>query len=301
MKNKLIITLFATISTTICFKAQNLPEKFEENSKYGVRIDGKNVVPAIYDDVSTDFLVIAKKGNKFDLYNNDLTLLDQNIKAYEYFIPMDIFQIITKNNKIKTFNNKGQQIDVSKLKIGSQKDLFVKSDRALENYTITNNGVTYTRKEYFGKENYPREFNYKIIKDGKDTRFVNNEKNLMILSFYNSHISDYFEKTSSPDYTEETLYKPLKHTYIILKLNGKYGVWDFKEQKEIIPFHYKKIIPYQNYLYLEKDGLSTFYPNIGTDPRYKKLGPYLGAFARFETPDGKIGWVDRKGKEYFDQ
>lgn len=118
MKNKLIITLFATISTTICFKAQNLPEKFEENSKYGVRIDGKNLIPAIYDDVSTDFLVIAKKGNKFDLYNNDLTLLDQNIKAYEYFIPMDIFQIITKNNKIKTFNNKGQQIDVSKLKIG---------------------------------------------------------------------------------------------------------------------------------------------------------------------------------------
>ena len=106
-------------------KLKIFQKKFEENSKYGVRIDGKNLVPAIYDDVSTDFfLVIAKRVIKFDLYNNDLTLLDQNIKAYEYFIPMDIFQIITKNNKIKTFNNKGQQIDVSKLKIGSQKDLF---------------------------------------------------------------------------------------------------------------------------------------------------------------------------------
>ena len=52
---------------------QNLPEKFEENRKYGLRINGKNVVPAIYDDVSTDFLVIAKKGSEFDLYNNNLT------------------------------------------------------------------------------------------------------------------------------------------------------------------------------------------------------------------------------------
>ncbi|UWX59664.1 hypothetical protein N0B40_14735 [Chryseobacterium oranimense] len=301
MKNKLIITLFASILTAMGLKAQNLPEKFEENSKYGLRINGKNVVPAIYDDVSTDFLVIAKKGNGFDLYNNKLILLDQNIKAYEYFIPMDIFQIITKKNEIKTFNNKGQQIDTSKLKIESQKDLFIKNDRALENYTITNNGVKYERKEYFGKENYPREFNYKIIKNGKDARFVNNKKSLEISSFYNPNITDYFEKTSSPDYTEETLYTPLKHTYIILKINEKYGVWDFKEQKEIITFQYKRIIPYQNYLSLEKDELSTFYPNIGIEPKYKKLEPYTGAFARFETPDGKKGWVDRRGKEYFDQ
>jgi len=301
MKNKLRITLFSTIFTIMGFHAQNIPEKFEENNKYGIRINGKNVLPAIYDYISTDFLVITKKGSEFDLYNNNLTLLDQNIKAYEYFIPMDIFQIITKKNEIKTFNNKGKQIDISKLKIESQKDLFFKNDRAVENYTITNNSVKYEHKEYFGKENYPREFYYKIIKGGKDARFVNNKKNLEILSFYNPHITDYFEKTSSPDYSEETLYKPLKHTYITFKLDGKYGVWDFKEQKEIIPFHYKRIVPYQNYLYLEKDGLFTFYPNIGTAPKYKKLEPYIGAFARFETPDDKKGWVDRKGKEYFDQ
>ncbi|RZJ51730.1 MAG: hypothetical protein EOO44_13965 [Flavobacterium sp.] len=301
MKNKLIITLFASILTTMGLKAQNLPEKFEENGKYGLRINGKIVVPAIYDNVSTLFLVIAKKSNGFDLYNNNLILLDQNIKAYQYFIPMDIFQIITKKNEIKTFNYKGQQIDASKLKIESQKDLFIKNDRAWENYTITDNVVKYYRREYFGKEKYPRMIDYEIIKNGKDARFVNNEKSLQISSFYNHNSIDDFEEIPYPAYTEETLYTPLKHTYIILKVNKKYGVWDFEKRKEIITFQYKRIIPYQNYLSLEKDGLSTFYPNIGIEPKYKKLEPYTGAFARFETPDGKKGWVDRKGKEYFDE
>lgn len=301
MKNRLRISLFVIIFTILNFPAQNFPQTFEEHNKYGVRLNGTNIIPAIYDNISTDFLVVTKKGNEFDLYDNNLVLLDHNIKTHEYFVPMNIFQIITRRNEIKTYNYKGQKVDISQLNLESQKNLFIKNDKTLEHYIITNTGIMYERKEYFGKENYPRRVSYKLIKNGKDAKFLNNGKSLEILSFYNPNIEDYFEKTSAPDYNEETLFKPLKHTYIVVKVGGKYGVWDFKEEKTVIPFDYKTVIPHQNYLYLEKDGMCTFYPNIGTEPKYKKLEPYIGAFARFETPDGKKGWVDRKGKEYFDQ
>ncbi|AZA47630.1 hypothetical protein EG346_05255 [Chryseobacterium carnipullorum] len=103
------------------------------------------------------------------------------------------------------------------------------------------------------------------------------------------------------DYSDDELYAPLKYSYVIAEVENKYGVWDFKDKKAILPFEYDKIISYQKYLLLEKNGLVTFYPNVGTEPKYKNLESYIGAFTRFETPDGRKGWIDRKGKEYFDQ
>lgn len=88
---------------------------------------------------------------------------------------------------------------------------------------------------------------------------------------------------------------------MILKEDKKYGVWSLLEEKYILSLEFDKIQNFTSYLSLEKNGLSTFYPNIGTEPKYQKLEPYIEYFARFETPNGKKGWVDRKGKEYFDQ
>jgi len=96
-------------------------------------------------------------------------------------------------------------------------------------------------------------------------------------------------------------YKPLKPSYVIAKKRRAFGVWDIEEKKQIIPFEYNKILPKRGtHLLLERGNLKTYYPFIGITPKYKYLGDYIEYYARFEYPDGKKGWVDRTGVEYFD-
>lgn len=100
---------------------------------------------------------------------------------------------------------------------------------------------------------------------------------------------------------DDSGYDTLNDYFVVVEKRGKYGVWDFQRKKKILPFIYDKVDPNATYIYLEKKGLATFYPNIGAKPKYKKLEHYIEYFARFETIDGKKGWVDRNGKEYYDK
>ncbi|MDR4891500.1 MULTISPECIES: hypothetical protein [unclassified Chryseobacterium] len=283
--------------------AQEFLAKFEENGKFGLKDQTNILLPAIYDRITTDILIVTHKGDETTIYDQKLSILykDQEILTYRYSENPDILQIILNNGTLVTYTRDGLLSNTSQLSPQKESDKSYKEDKnnGYQIYTIEKNKI---REKSFNIFVDPEDdlLNIKYPSYGQEPKFLNNKKSLEIeytlrrKSTSNEKIIDYGD-------SEERLFSPLKISYIISKLKNKYGVWDFKEQKEIIPFHYKKIISYQNYLYLEKDGLSTFYPNIGTDPRYKKLEPYIGAFARFETPDGKKGWVDRKGKEYFDQ
>ncbi len=57
---------------------------------------------------------------------------------------------------------------------------------------------------------------------------------------------------------------------------------------------------------LRKSGLLGYYlkkENRFIEPKYKSLQPYnltYGLLARFELPDGRKGYVDLKGNEYYD-
>lgn len=294
------ITLFVFLILTSIIYAQDYPEKFSENQKYGIMYKGKGIFPAVYDYVSTNFVIITKKGKEINIYNLDnFQPLYSNIKAFEFCTSPDPYtvQIITKENELKTYNNEGIVNDYSIFvaEEKSRKEFFKKSIKEDHDYNIMNSNIIGIR--YLKKDTTPYGFDYKLPKGTSKSLFLNNNnKNLHITNFY-SELSDSFEL----EYSEEILFTPLKYSYVMAKVKGKYGVWDFKEEKIILPFEYKRIISYQKYLRLEKNELVTFYPNIGTEPKYKKLEPYIGAYARFETPDGKKGWVDRKGKEYFDE
>jgi len=62
---------------------------------------------------------------------------------------------------------------------------------------------------------------------------------------------------------------------------------------------YDNITPAYRFHLLEKDGLKVYYP-LGTKPVYSELGDFInGNFASFEYPDGRKGWLDRSGKEFF--
>lgn len=285
-------SLVATLIYLICYSQDNY-KLFKNGEKYGLELNGKQILSPIYDSIiNKDFIIAIKDKQKF-MFDKDGKILLNIIVAenYENGISQKIDHsgkmIITKGIRIITPNefpvDKNEKSEVLARK---------NTDYKIDKYQIKKSKVFYHSME----EPKPiiKTFGFKVDfpKNTKEQKFINNEKELEIESYYNS---------GDIEFSEEIYYEPLKISYIILKKNQKHGVWDFKEEKIILPFDYKKIVSHQNYLQLEKNGLSTFYPNIGTEPKYKKLEPYIGYFARFETVDGRKGWVDRKGKEYFDE
>ncbi|KFF09039.1 hypothetical protein [Chryseobacterium luteum] len=295
--------IFSLIFLVNFFRAQEFPTKFEENGKFGLKDQNNILLPAIYNRISTHILIITHKSDETNIYDQNLSILykDQEILNYHYSENPDILQIILKNGALLTYTQNGLLNDHSQLILQKESDKSYKEsgNSGSQTYTIEKNKIQ-EKSHHIFVEPEDELLNIKYPIYGQNPKFLNNKKSLEI-EYALKRKNKSNEKIIEYGYSEETLFIPLKISYIISKLKSKYGVWDFKEQKIIIPFEYQKIVSHQNYFYLEKNGLSTFYPNIGTEPKYKKLEPYICAFARFETPDGKKGWVDRKGIEYFDQ
>lgn len=300
MKN--VVFLLSLFALNL-FCAQELLEKFEQNGKIGLKHQNKIVLPPVYDMISTNILIVTSKANEKNIYDQNLSLLYKNTDfvTTSYSEEFDILQIILKDGGMKNYTWNGVLNDYSKLipkKESTESYKESRDDHGSKTYIIEKGAI----KEEFNNilsnaEDELIHIKYSI--NGKDAVFLNNTKKLEI-EYTQKRKGHSNDKIIDYGYSEEILFNPLKIQYIISKQGDKYGVWDFKERKIILPFEYKKIISYQNYLNLEKNGLYTYYPNIGMEPKYKKLEPYIGNFARFETPNGKKGWVDRKGKEYFD-
>ncbi|NDV67661.1 WG repeat-containing protein [Dysgonomonas sp. 25] len=102
--------------------------------------------------------------------------------------------------------------------------------------------------------------------------------------------------------TNECYYgRTLPVSWIIAKKNGKYGVFDVRENnKEILPFVYDKIDAGYQYLVLYRKGLKTYYP-VSNTPKYKVLEPFNWNLARFQLADGRWGWLAKDGKEFIDK
>ncbi|MGK6342365.1 hypothetical protein ACMGDK_09010 [Chryseobacterium sp. DT-3] len=298
---KLII--FLLIFLINFFGAQEFPTKFEENGKFGLKAQNNILLPAIYNHISTHILIITHKSDEINIYDQKLSILykDQELLTYHYSENPDILQIILKNGTLLTYTQNGLLNDYSQLALQKESDKSYKENASngFQIYTIEKNKIQEKSYHIFVEpEDELLDIKYLIY--GQDPKFLNNKKSLEI-EYTLKRKSKLNEKIIEYGYSEEMLFTPLKISYIISKIKNKYGIWDFKDQKIILPFEYSEIISYQKYLLLKKNRLVTFYPNIGSEPKYKKLEPYVGNFARFETPEGKKGWVDIKGKEYFDQ
>ncbi|HAS39115.1 MAG TPA: hypothetical protein DCS93_01490 [Microscillaceae bacterium] len=95
-------------------------------------------------------------------------------------------------------------------------------------------------------------------------------------------------------------YEKLPHNYMMAKKGRKYGVFNFENNEVILPFQYTKITSYSYYLLIQKGKLKGYYPYTGKEPKYIVLEPFQVHYARFQDAQGKTGWVDRDGREFFD-
>lgn len=297
---KIPFPFFLFLSFSMFCYGQNLPEKFEDKTKYGVKYHEKIILPAIYDEMITYPLIIAIKGKELTIYDNKMSLLHNNsdILTYAYLDEHEKIQVLTKNGKLFSYDDNGLITDILKLNPNETIDnKDIRFENGCKRYFIENKKIHLENLE----NNYLK-FDVEYKKYGKSVKFLNNMKKMEIEYLYSYNRNQ--QQDSIVDdiaFDEEIYFEPLKTNYIVSKVKGKYGVWDFVNEKIILSYDYEKIIPYHNYLMIKQNKLHTFYPNIGTEPKYKKLEPYIGYFARFETIEGKKGWVDRKGKEYFDK
>lgn len=93
---------------------------------------------------------------------------------------------------------------------------------------------------------------------------------------------------------------------LIYKKGKKYGILGKlkREKKGYILDKFDKTVLYDNIynlddiLVLKQNRLLGFYKT--TDIKYKSLEPFDRYLARFELPNGRKGYVDIKGKEYYD-
>ncbi len=274
---KLILLLF--ISYCSFYNSQETKDSIiAKNGKYGLLYETKVILFPAYDYVKEEikgFLYVFYKGKDGLLVNNEGVRLAEKVKAI-YTYRCDTVQVLDKNNKMYFIDTKRKNPFQCGMIAGND----IVGDVEYK-YKIKEDYIVITLHKY---REMSRSYIYGYKKGTRNHTFVNGQEELEYEPYW------YYQKN----------YKPLKAELVISKKKNKYGVWDFKEEKIILPFKYDKIIPNNSYLCLEKNGLKTFYPNIGTDPKYKKLEPYIEYFARFETTEGRKGWVDRKGKEYFD-
>lgn len=221
---------------------------------------------------------------------------NSEIVKYVFWDDYEKLQILIKGGKQFSYDDDGLITDPLKLNPNETIDTKCITFNGKERYSVKSGKI---HIKDLDNDYFSRDFEYKEY--GKKVKFLNNKNNMELEYCYSYERKKQQDSIKDVAFDEEIYFDPLKTNYIVSKIKGHYGVWDFRDEKIILPYDYQKITPFRSYLLLEKNGLATFYPNIGTEPNYKKLEPYIGYFARFETIDGKKGWVDRKGKEYFDE
>lgn len=272
---------------------------YTKNGKLGIKYQGKKILPTECDSLEIyGEMAGIYTAKKIALYNTNGSLLADNLKSF-YKYSMTSYQIIDSESKMYLIDILGVKRKLSlygRSVMGNDTD-----DGRTVTYEIENGKIYksfYTARHYYSSQDsdddsdnrYSRNYGNHYI---GEMEFPKNAKNLL---FVNNK-----QKISAEDYWYYVaFYKPLPPNYVILKSREKFGVWDVEENKSVLPFKYDKISPKSSHLYLEKNGLITCYPYIGKKPKYKTLEDYTEYFARFEYPDGRKGWVDRKGVEFFD-
>ncbi|WP_308006493.1 hypothetical protein, partial [uncultured Chryseobacterium sp.] len=112
-------TFYFVLSLSFSFfcYGQNFPEKFEDNSKFGVKYLGKIILPAVYNDIITYPLVVAIKGDERTIYDNKMSLLYKNseILTYVFLDEYEKIQILTKDRRLVSYDEHGLISDTLKL------------------------------------------------------------------------------------------------------------------------------------------------------------------------------------------
>lgn len=304
---KLFIIIFLNL-IQVCF-SQNLKiEFFQKQKKFGLVKDSKILVIPKYDSIRLKKAANSMLNNHYEAYyNRHIDIFDvngkkiiSNILAIESLLNFssENIQVIDSLNQTYFIDSLGQKLDINNFKS------FFTHPELLDNKLNYDAIVTY--KIVLSNKINVESFYYNLnnYKNAKpEYQNILSPKNSVFIKFiYNNDISISFpkERKTTNSYKDHEYNNPFSQYQIIIKKNNKFGVWNLKTKKMDIPLAYDEINVYEKNLILKADNLYTSFPNIGKKTKYKKLEPYIEYFARFETSDGKKGWVDRKGKEYFD-
>ena len=266
----------------------------------------KEWAPCIYDDVWNSSYLFdyfkVKSGDKIGLVGPRGVILDCK---YEYISLHDEFAIFGMNDKYGLVDYEGNEIfppiyDGMALEFLEyvEKVLFLtKDEKTIAMNLFTKEElptVTYNGKSYLVSDNpivihnedglhgvmdgqtgqliIPCEYNEIWLDNGYATTYSNDGKMVFDLETGNSVLS--FEA----EYVDI-----LSNNYAIIELDGKYGIYNYVENKEIIPCKYEEIIPYNyNIIICQLDGkygtIEIETEEILIPFKYDSLTPYWNFF-----------------------
>lgn len=233
----------------------------------------------VYDDLK--YVKINKKTPKGD----ELVTIDAKNKIQKLFIRSDEVQTDLSLGMLEGFIC-GNGIITYRAKV-------VDHGNKIE---ITIEDITEYEEEKSDKKPRGEQKVASVPKSKADRLFFQNHKSTITYdsgSWYSKKIkldSDYlfFQKGNKYGFLGEIaeIYKKNKSSKYYLKKSKNKKLY---EKMEVVD---------GNYLLLKRNGLYGYYER--TKIIYKSLGKYVDDLASFELPDGRKGYVDTKGNEYYD-
>lgn len=219
-----------------------------------------------------EFKVYLNQNNSYFVKNNSGEILHKNLKYFGN--AMRYWQVIDENNEMFYLND---QMKDSKIE-----DNFLGLCGTVPHYTLK---VKSTKNEFIVMEDetfydygnqIPAEEKFRISKKYADeVYFINGKKEFNYDGNYG-----FAGVLAQPD-------------WVIYKKDGKYGIWQDESKTKFDEISFEN-----SNLKMKKDGLFGFYGY--TEIKYKDIQPFIFNLARIKSTDGKSGYVDVHGKEYFD-
>ena len=136
-----------------------------------------------------------------------------------------------------------------------------------------------------------------------DNAMINKEDTVSVIAQISKDEADdcffinYEKQFSYENYPETNRILEVKNenpNSVIFRKNNLYGIF---QKTEAI---YSEIKIVNLMTKIKKDNMFSYY-EINKFPKYKELGNFVGAYARFELPNGKKGYLTGSGYEYFDE
>lgn len=310
MKKLFILSLILIIQ--LSFSQDSKIEIFKKQGKFGLVKNSKVFIPAQYDSIKFEKNSLSLFNNYykvyrkqyFDILSSNGNKLIANIKALSIMpnFSFENIQVIDSLNQTYFITSTGQKLPSDKIKSTFEAPELIDKEQnydAVTSYIISSPNNIKSQTFFYNysnpNSNKKGKTEYKEISSPQNsifTKFIYNDS--LTISFYK-------ESEGKNIYKDHPYNAAFSQYQVIVKKNNKFGVWNLSTHQFDLPIIYDEIQVFNQNLILKQNNLYTSFPNIGKKVKYKRLDPYIEYFARFETPDNKKGWVDRKGKEYFDQ
>ena len=274
------------------------------------RVFAKRINAKFFDDICyTDDFVLARKGDFYTIYDAPL----ENVIADSFNLVLDHERITQgiKNDQIFYLDNNG---------LTARKTTF----------GIVGCGVTRTRKVLRTIEkNYSSFSEHKVVlgtREEEHFRKLTNCTWVKDLNFLNN--SNYFSEInykSGFKFPNDFYLLSTKNMDYLVKIRPRNGYYSYQDsQKNLMDKHRIQDQDFQKHLndlndesivelYFEghlegfdydhpikfrEEELLGYWPQ-NRKAKYKSVSKFDGLFAKIEMPDGKGGWLDITGKEYF--